>query len=91
MMIFSIMEESFRIARTIFFLFSNPVDTILRITIEVGGNKFCLIDTFFGENQLSFIGLKLGLQNNGIQTKVYSKTMITCFYLQVTLSIVYVL
>ena len=46
MMNFSIMEESFRIARTIFFLFSNPVDTILRITIEVGCNDFCLIDTF---------------------------------------------
>ena len=43
---FSVMEESFRITRTIFFLLSNPVDTILRITIEVGGNDFCLIDTF---------------------------------------------
>ena len=46
MMIFSIMEESFRITRTVFFLFSNPADTILRITIEVGGDNFCLIDTF---------------------------------------------
>ena len=46
MMILSIIEESFRITRTIFFLFSNPADTILRITIEVGGSDFCLIDTF---------------------------------------------
>ena len=46
MMIFSIIEECFRITRMIFFLFSNPADTILRITIEVGGNEFCLIDTY---------------------------------------------
>ena len=41
---------------------------------------------FFGENDLSFIGLKLGLQNNDIQTTGYSKTTITCFYLPVPLS-----
>ena len=31
------------------FLFSNTVDTILRFTIEVGGNEFCLTDTHLGE------------------------------------------
>ena len=46
MMIFSIIEECFRVIRMIFFLFSNPADTILRITIEVEGNEFCLIDTY---------------------------------------------